>query len=72
LVPGLVGTVNEFFSSQINTGGIKPLTVEEIKSYYREDAWIWRLYLTFRKVDRSLHRSFGKYYPYILPDKIKR
>lgn len=72
LVPGLVDTVNEFFSPQINIGGFKPLTVEEIKSYYRQDAWIWRLYLTFRKVDRSLHRSFGKYYPYILPDRIKR
>lgn len=72
LVPGLVETVNTFFSTQIRDGGIKPLSVEEIKAYYREDALIWRLYLAFRKTDRSLHALLGKYYPYILPDKIKR
>jgi len=72
LIPGLVDTVNEFFSAQIRDGGMKPLSVEEIKAYYREDAMIWRLYLAFRKVDRSLHNLLGKYYPYILPDKVKR
>ena len=72
LVPGLVGTVNEFFSAEVQRGDFKPITVKEIKSYYREDAWIWRLYLAFRKVDRSLHRLVGKDYPYVLPGKIKR
>lgn len=72
LVPGLVDTVNTFFSAQIQNGAMKPLSVEEIKAYYREDALMWRLYLAFRKTDRSLHALLGKYYPYILPDKIKR
>lgn len=72
LIPGLVDIVNKFFSAQIQAGEFKPLTVKEIKAYYQEDAWIWRLYLTFRKIDRSLHDLFRKHYPYILPDMIKR
>lgn len=72
LIPGLVDLVNGFFSAQIRSGEFKPLSVEEIRAYYREDAWIWRLYLAFRKIDRSLRALLGKHYPYILPDKIKR
>lgn len=72
LIPGLVDTGNGFFSAQIRDGGIKPLSVEEVRAYYQEDAWIWRLYLAFRKVDRSLHNLLGRYYPCVLPEKIKR
>jgi hypothetical protein len=72
LIPALVDTVNEFFSAEIQEGEFEPLTVKEIRAYYREDAWIWRIYLAFRKIDRSLHGLLGKDYPYILPRKIKR
>ena len=72
LIPDLVQTVNDFFSRHFQNGGIKPLGAEEIRAYYQEDALIWRLYLIFRKLDRSLHNLSGKYYPYILPPKIKR
>lgn len=72
LVPDLIETVNEFFTVQIRGGVMEPLTVKEINAYYREDAWIWRLYLIFRRVDRYLHRLLGKDYPYILPGRIKR
>jgi hypothetical protein len=72
LVPELLDTANRFFSGEIRDGGFKPITADEIRAYYRQDAWIWRLYLTFRKVDRAMHRVLGKDYPYILPGKIKR
>ena len=72
IIPDLVRTVNDFFSAQFQNSGIKPLNVEEIKAYYQEDAMIWRLYLAFRKLDRTLHNLSGKYYPYILPPKIRR
>jgi hypothetical protein len=72
LIPDLVDTANGFFSDEIRDSGFKPITVKEVTAYYREDAWIWRIYLTFRKIDRSLHRLLGKDYPYILPGKIKR
>ncbi len=72
LVPGLVALVNEFLSTAGRPGSIKPLSEQEVRSYYREDAWIWRLYLAFRKVDRRLHQFVGRHYPYILPDRIAR
>jgi len=72
LIPGLVDTVNRFFAGNTRLSGLKRLTIAEVRSYYREDAWIWRLYLAFKKVDRFLHRLLGKDYPYILPDKVKR
>jgi hypothetical protein len=46
--------------------------VPEVRAHYREDAWIWRIYLAFRKVDRALHRLSGKEYCYILPGRIRR
>lgn len=69
LIQGLIVTANNFFKNELH---IKPLTDREVKSYYREDAWIWRLYLSFRKADRFLHGLTGKKYLYILPGKIKR
>lgn len=72
LIPGLLETVNGFFSARFENGVFKPISIEEIRAYYREDAWMWRLYLAFRKVDRFIHSLVGKYYPYILPDKIQR
>ncbi|MCR4407209.1 MAG: DUF6206 family protein [Anaerolineae bacterium] len=72
LIPGVVDTVNEFCAAGMQASGFKPITMEEVRAYYREDAWIWRTYLAFRKIDRSLHRLLGREYPYILPEKIQR
>lgn len=72
LIPELVNLVNNFFEDKISIGSFEPITEKDVKAYYREDAWIWRIYLTFRKVDRALHKLLKKNYPYILPRKIKR
>jgi len=64
--------VNWFFAAEIESGSFKPVTVNEVKGFYREDVWIWRLYFTFKKFDRSLYKLFGKHYPYILSGKVKR
>ncbi len=72
LIPELISVVNNFFIEKIKQGSFKPITEQEVKAYYREDAWIWRIYLRFRKVDRFLHKVMKKNYPYILPEKIKR
>lgn len=72
LVPDLVRAVGTFFSGQSVSENFQPITLEQVRSYYREDAWIWRLYLAFRRADRSLQRLIGKDYPYILPGKIRR
>lgn len=72
LIPVLVETVNDVLADDIRSGRLPPITVKEVKAYYREDAWIWRIYLSARKIDRFLHRLLGKDYPYLLPEKIRR
>jgi hypothetical protein len=72
LIPALIETINGFFSTEIREGEFRPIGEKEVKDYYREDAWIWRIYLALRKMDRSLHGLLGKDYPYVLPEKIKR
>jgi hypothetical protein len=73
LIPRLIEVSNDFFENEAEELGIEPITEKEVKSYYREDAWIWRLFLAFRKIDRFLKtRIARKPYPFILPGKIKR
>ncbi len=72
-IPMLIATANEFFATELAEFSLKPITLKEVRSYYREDAFIWRLYLGLRRLDRLLHtRILHKSYPYILPGKIKR
>lgn len=72
-IPGLVAEANDFFESEAGDLAVEPLTEKEVRSYYREDALIWRLYLRARRIDRYLRtRILRKEYPYILPGKIKR
>jgi hypothetical protein len=49
-----------------------PITMKEIRSYYREDALIWKLFLAFRKIERFIRLKLRKSYDIILPDKIER
>ena len=72
LVPELVRAVDGFFSGGNRPAAFEPITLDQVRAYYREDAWIWRLYLAFRRVDRFLHGLLGKDYPYVLPGRIKR
>ncbi len=70
LIPGLVEAANDALLAAEQ--GVAPLTTAEIDAYYKDDARTWRIYLAFRKIDRTLHRLLGKEYPYVLPDKVKR
>ncbi len=52
---------------------INQIELKEIQSYYAEDKTIWRLFLFFRKVERTVQVSILKRsYDIILPDKIER
>ncbi len=69
----LVELANDFFAGEAAELGVEPITVKEVRSYYREDALIWILYLSARKLDRFMRtRVLRGDYPYILPGKIKR
>jgi hypothetical protein len=73
IIPELVNKANEFFEDECSVYKLFPLTVKEIDSYYKQDALTWRVYLSFRKLDRFLHlKILKKQYPYILPGNIKR
>jgi hypothetical protein len=73
LIPGVLEVVNGFFGSEAAGLSIQPIDAEEVRSYYREDALIWTLYLSFRRIDRWLRtKLLRRDYPYILPGKIKR
>ncbi len=73
LIPDVVKVVNDFFTGEAMTLGIQPITQKEVNDYYQEDAFIWSLYLSMRKVDRFLRTQVLRgQYPYILPEKIKR
>lgn len=73
MIPDLVERVNDFFAQEVAHLGVQPITEKEVRSYYREDALIWSLYLSMRKVDRFIHtRLLRREYPYILPGTIVR
>ena len=73
MIPELVDMANDFFTGEAEELGIAPITIKDVKSYYREDALIWTLYLSMREFDRFLRtKILRKEYPYILPGKIKR
>ncbi len=73
LIPGLITSVNDFFAQEARDYGIKPIEPREVESYYKQDAFIWRLFLALRKFDRFLKtRVFRGRYAFILPGTIHR
>lgn len=73
LISDAVAVVNEVFNRDAAHLGVPPISEAEVRSYYREDAFIWSFYLSARKVDRFLRtRILRREYPYILPEKIQR
>ncbi len=72
LISTIISEVNHFCLEKNIFTEDQQINFSEVKSYYREDALIWRLYLMFRRVDRFLHRLSFRRYPYILPAHIKR
>ena len=73
LIPAVIGAINEFFAVEAADLGIQPIDEQEVRSYYREDALIWSLYLAMRKADRFIRRRLLRQeYPYILPENVKR
>lgn len=73
LIPKLVELANEFFSGEAVIPDVAPINYEEVKKYYKEDASIWRLYLSLRKIHRFIRtKILRKHYEFILPGKIER
>ena len=72
VIPTLIERANTFLEPEAGSDEFQPVTEEEVLGYYREDARIWSIYLSSRRLDRQLHRLLGKPYPYVLPGHIDR
>jgi hypothetical protein len=68
VIPMLIDTANEYFKDY----DVAPINYEEVKKYYKNDAFIWSLFLNLRKIHRSMVRLAGGRYEYFLPEKIER
>ncbi len=61
------------FIEKINQKTELKLNEKEVASYYKEDKFIWSLFLSLRKFDRWLHTYvYRRQYQFILPGKIER
>ncbi|TFF87646.1 MAG: hypothetical protein EU548_09995 [Promethearchaeota archaeon] len=73
LIPPLIKLVNKFFAEEAYEFHIAPLTLKEVKKYYKSDKNMWVIFQNFRRFDRYLKtKIFKKKYEFYLPDKIKR
>ena len=73
LVPRIIELVNKFFNEEASEFEIEPLTLEEVKKYYKSDKNMWKIFQKVRKFDRFIKtKLLRKKYPFYLPGKIKR
>jgi len=73
LIPELINLVNKFFEEEANDFDIEPLTLEEVKKYYKSDSSMWVIFQSVRRFDRFLKtKIFKKKYDFYLPGKIER
>ena len=46
---------------------------KEVEKYYKEDKFIWQLFLGVRRANRFMNtKILGKQYEFTLPEEIKR
>jgi hypothetical protein len=68
LVPETIQIINRYITDDLG-----PLSVKEVKNYYREDKIIWTVFLAFRRLDCWIStKLLRRRYEFILPGKIKR
>lgn len=73
LITPMMTLINERIVAEGLKKYFAPLEPKEIDDYYKNDALIWKLFLTFRRVDRFLKtKIFHQKYNFILPGKIRR
>lgn len=69
----LLEYTNHFLKEECKEYPIKGINIQEIQKYYKRDAFIWKLYLSSRKLDRWITtKIFKNRYEFLLPEKIER
>ena len=73
LIPSIIELVNRFFSDEAVVVDLLPISLDEVKKYYDDDASTWKLYLRVRRFHRYIStKLLRRYYDYILPGEIQR
>jgi len=71
LIDSFIGAANGFLRERY--ADLKPIRRKEVDAYYKEDAWIWRIFLAFRKLERFVKTKIQRTeYELILPEKVER
>ncbi len=70
--PELISEALQAANNQL-PDNLEKISRKEVDNYYKEDKFIWQLFLSFRKIDRWFTNNIlGRRYQFILPGKIKR
>lgn len=73
LIDPAIEAVNKGLQEGNRTPEIKPIRRFEIDAYYKNDAFIWSIFLSLRRLDRFLKtRILRRRYNFMLPDDIRR
>lgn len=73
LIDSAIDLINRRLEQETSDGPIFSIGRREVDRYYKNDAFIWRLFLSLRRMDRFLKtRIAGKRYNFILPGRITR
>jgi hypothetical protein len=73
LIDPALELINDAIAKKQISQEIPLLKREEIDRYYKNDAFIWTVFLALRRMDRFVKtRIFSKRYNFILPGKIQR
>ena len=70
LIPLWLEVINEENSELLEN---RPVTEKEVEKFYKEDKFIWQLFLAVRRANRFVNtKMLGQRYEFTLPGKIKR
>ncbi|MCB1176337.1 MAG: hypothetical protein KDK36_02050, partial [Leptospiraceae bacterium] len=73
IIEDCLSFLNSYILENVKFSQIEEITLKEIKSYYEEDKFIWKLFLSVRRLDRWIKtKIFRENYEFILPGNIKR
>ena len=72
-IPFALEVINRYMDQNASDLKMQPITKLEVDKYYKDDAFIWRLFLSLRRLDCFIKTKIlrGKY-DFILPGKIER
>lgn len=73
LIQPFIESANNFFKNSCPEYNLKEIRLKEVESYYKNDAFIWSLFLSLRKFHRLIAtKILRRRYEFILPEKIER